>query len=331
MKISDRALGYLSLLVLICIFTSVAIGMWSAHHEMSTEATVDFQELGSLQPEDPVTIRGYRVGSVGKVKWLGDRARVKIKFNEPIVLREGTQFNDVNYALMGQRRIEIVPSKTGKVCEDSYIFTGRFEPGIAEALRLVEQVNSILVDVRNTVILITEGDSTHPSAPEVFESTLQTVEGILDNADKTVRSLAPKINSLLGEVNSASSTLIGITHQADSAVKVVTQTAQEKLTSIDNAIKTINDGAAKANQIITDIETSSVAEKLLSSKETLTKINKIIDNMNQLVKAIDTKGIKVLDENGNPVKLITWKNMNIIGATAREKAAQRAKEGKSLE
>ena len=103
MKISDRALGYISLVALFGLFALIAYCMWDAHHEESSIIQVDFDELGSLQPEDQVMIRGYTVGTSGKVQWLGDRARVEIKFNEPIVIREGTQFNNINHAIMGQR------------------------------------------------------------------------------------------------------------------------------------------------------------------------------------------------------------------------------------
>ena len=110
MNKSDRIIGYISLVALIALFAGIAYGMYEAHQHVTYKAYVDFTELGSLQPEDPVVIRGYTVGTIGKVTWMGDRARVEVKFDEPTVIREGTQFNDVNYALMGQRRLEIVPN-----------------------------------------------------------------------------------------------------------------------------------------------------------------------------------------------------------------------------
>ena len=58
--------------------------------------------------------------------------------------------------------------------------------------------------------------------------------------------------------------------------------------------------------------------------QTVEKVNAIIDKFNKLVKAINTKGIKVYDKDGKPIKLIKWKNMNIIGQTARSKAKDRA-------
>ena len=144
MKLSDRALGYISLIVFAGIFAGISFGMWAAHQNVHQTAIVDFKELGSLQPEDPVVLHGYRVGTIGSVTWLKDRSRVKIHFTEPLKLREGTQFNNVNYALMGQRRLEIIPSKTGELMPENHVFQGHFEPGIAETLRLIENVNEQL-------------------------------------------------------------------------------------------------------------------------------------------------------------------------------------------
>ena len=60
------------------------------------------------------------------------------------------------------------------------------------------------------------------------------------------------------------------------------------------------------------------------------KVNELVFKLNELVRAIDTKGIKMLDENGNPIKPFTWKNLNIIGKTAREKARERSEKGEAL-
>ena len=68
MKISDRTLGYISLVALIGLFAFIAYCMWDAHHEAKTIIQVDFDDLGSLQPEDQVTIRGYTVGTIGTLK-----------------------------------------------------------------------------------------------------------------------------------------------------------------------------------------------------------------------------------------------------------------------
>lgn len=330
MKISDRTLGYLTIIALLFVFAFVALSMMEAHQKSTMTIQVDFDELGSLQPEDLVVVRGFTVGAVGKVEWLGDRARIQIKFDDPIVLREGTRIVNVNYAIMGQRRVEIFPSKTGAIYKDDYIFKGEFEPGIAEILRYIEDVNDQLTVVRDMIHLITEGDSTHPSAKQAFESVVGTVEGTLENADKLMSSLPNALNGLFKQVNSASAELINVTQQADTAVRTVTAAVNEKLIETDKALKSISDGANRANEIISSVEQDSTIHSLLYSRDMVDKVNELIEKINQFVTAIDLKNLNFEDENGNKVQLITWKHINLIGKTAREKAKERAEKGESL-
>lgn len=330
MKISDRTLGYLSLVTLIYIFAFVAMEMLEAHQKSTTTIQVDFDELGSLQPEDLVVVRGYTVGTVGKVEWLGDRARIQINFDEPITLREGTRIVNVNYAIMGQRRVEIFPSKEGNRYPDNHIYNGIFEPGIAEVLRYIEDVNQQLATVREMIHLVVDGDSTHPSVQATFENIMSTIDGTLESADKLVASMQPTINHLFKQVNTASKELIEVTNQADTAVKVATSAVNEKIQIAENALKTISEGAQKANQLMVDIETDTTFSKLFKTSETVDRVNEMIGKIKDLIVAIDSKNISVRDENGNPVTLLTWKGINIIGETAREKARKRAEKGESL-
>lgn len=324
MKISNRTLGYISFVVLIGLIAYISYSMYMAHQNVSNVAIVDFDELGTLQPEDPVVIRGYRVGTIGTVKWLGDRARITIKFDTPVVLREGTEFNNVNFALMGQRRLEITPSKTGKVMPADYVFTGTFEPGIAEALRLIENVNQQVSAIRDVILLIANGDSTHKSATEIYETTMGSIEAFMDNIDKQLADITPQMEKLFNQVNQASATIENATVKIDTATRAITGAVNAKLDEIQAAMKKASDGTAKANGYISDFESKVLTQDLFKTTSTIQKFNEVIEKLNKLVQAINTKGIKVYDENGKPVKLIKWKNMNIIGQTARSKAQERA-------
>ena len=298
MKISDKAIGYFSLLALLGLFAGIAYGMFEAHEHVTYKAYVDFDELGSLQPEDPVVIRGYTVGTIGKVTWLGDRARVEIKFDEPRTIREGTKFNNVNYAIMGQRRLEIVPNKNGKVLPEDFIHQGNFEPGIAEALRYMEDVNEQLNRVREVITLITEGDSTHKSVKEIYETVMQTTEGILDNADKTLNKLSPAIKQLVGQLNQAANSVADMANQVDTTVKVTTDALNEKIAQADSAIHAITEGTKKAEQIIATIESTPAVDKLLNTKDLVDRANDLVKKTQALIAAIATKGIKMYDDQG---------------------------------
>ena len=255
---------------------------------------------------------------------------MQIRFDNPIVIREGTEFNNINYALMGQRRLEIIPSKTGKVLPEDHVHQGHFEPGIAEALRLMEDVSKQIMNVREVVMLIANGDSTHASAQQKYEEVIGSVEDLLENVDRTLSSMQPKMRTFFNQVQDAGHTLVDATLQADTAINAAATGISGKLTQAQDVIKTLADGTAKINETIVSIEQSPAMDKLLGSRDAVDKINNLIVKLNKLVAAIDTKGIKVYDENGNPDKLITWKNTNLVGKTARAKAKARAEKGESL-
>lgn len=324
MKISDRVLGYVSFIAIIWIIAIVALGMWQAHQASVYQITVDFDELGTLQPEDEVTIRGYHVGVVRSVKWLGDRSRVILEFDDPIVLREGSEIRDVNYALMGQRRIEIYPSKTGKVLPDSFVHQGIFEPGIAEALKLIEDAIAQVESVRQMALLIANGDSAHASFSEVFENTMQKVEGLLKQTEKLSVQVPEQIEAILATADSATKTIVTISDETEATIKTLDSVATAKISDANSALETIKGGASAADSLFASIETNPTLGKFLDSDSLVRETEKLIAGLQDFIKVLDTKGLDIRDENGNEIPLITWKNINLIGATAREKAKLRA-------
>ena len=321
-KISDKTIGYISFAFIIATITLVAIGMWKAHHATRYTATIDFQELGSLQPEDLATLRGYEVGVVREIHWLGDRARVTVHFNEPLRLREGTIFKNVNYALMGQRRLEIIASKTGKHLPEDYIHQGIFEPGIAEALRLIEDVVKQVEALQSMVVLVAQGDSTHPSFSSVFEGYVSKLEGLLQQTESLSKMLPEKLDNVFAVVDTTTKSINTITEQTNSAVNTIDSVAKEKIKTAKYALVKISDETKNANSLIDSFENSPIGE-LLENDSLIQKTNALIQSTQNLIKAFNTKGLDIRDENGNKVSLIRWENINLIGKTAREKAKLR--------
>lgn len=321
-KISDKTIGYISFAFIIATITLVAIGMWKAHHATRYTATIDFQELGSLQPEDLATLRGYEVGVVREIHWLGDRARVTVHFNEPLRLREGTIFKNVNYALMGQRRLEIIASKTGKDLPEDYIHQGIFEPGIAEALRLIEDVVKQVEALQSMVVLVAQGDSTHPSFSSVFEGYVSKLEGLLQQTESLSKMLPEKLDNVFAVVDTTTKSINTITEQTNSAVNTIDSVAKEKIKTAKYALVKISDETKNANSLINSFENSPIGE-LLENDSLIQKTNALIQSTQNLIKAFNTKGLDIRDENGNKVSLIRWENINLIGKTAREKAKLR--------
>jgi ABC-type transporter Mla subunit MlaD len=326
MKISDKALGYFSFFAIILLLSVVTLEMYNAHQINIYEIEVDFKELGSIQPQDAVTIDGYKVGQIGSIKWLGDKARLQLKFDEPVVLRKGTRIINSNYALMGQRRIEIIRSKTGEVVPKDYVFEGEFQPGIAEALRLIENFQTQMDIIRDIALLLIHGDSVTPSVPKMFETKMEQMDNLISSLEKLSEQVNSQVNGLLVQTTDASQQIIQTADNAKTLLDTIQKTTSTKIEEANQALSKVSKASSGANDFILSIENNPSIDKLLSSTEKIEKINELIKKVNILSQAIQEKGIAMYNEKGEKVKIFPFKNMNIIGKTAREKAKDREKD-----
>lgn len=326
MKISDKALGYFSFFAIILLLGVVTLEMYNAHQINIYEIEVDFKELGSIQPQDAVTIDGYKVGQIGSIKWLGDKARLQLKFDEPVALRKGTRIINSNYALMGQRRIEIIRSKTGEVVPKDYVFEGEFQPGIAEALRLIENFQTQMDIIRDIALLLIHGDSVTPSVPKMFETKMEQIDNLISSLEKLSEQVNSQVNGLLVQTTDASQQIIQTADNAKTLLDTIQKTTSTKIEEANQALSKVSKASSGANDFILSIENNPSIDKLLSSTEKIEKINELIKKVNILSQAIQEKGIAMYNEKGEKVKIFPFKNMNIIGKTAREKAKDREKD-----
>lgn len=329
MKVSDKALGYASFAVLLCILAGVAFGMYRAHRETATRAFIDFDELGSLSPEDPMTENGYEIGHVGSVEWLGDRSRVTVIFDVPVVLREGTRFRNAAFALMGGRRIELIRSKTGDALPESHVFKGEFVPGITESLRHIVEIRDRLMTVKDASMLILSGSKSNPGVVQKYEEAMESVEALLSHLDGISRAANGKIQKALNTADSASGEIVRIAEATDETFRTASGKAEEAIGTAASSLQSLSDGIGKVERILSAVESDSLAQNLLETADLVEALDSLAGKMSQLVQSIQTKGMAVYDENGNRVRLTSWKNWNIIGKTAREKAREKQKKSSS--
>lgn len=325
MKISDKAFGYISLGAIVCILAGVSVGMWRAHRETSSQALIDFEELGALSPEDPVTENGYEIGHVGSVKWLGDRSRITVIFDEPVTLREGTRFRNAAFALMGGRRIELIRPRTGDILPKDHVFRGEFVPGITESLRFIADIRDQAINMQHLVEAILAGTDSTPGVVEKFKDSEEAVETLLENLERTAVLGNKKLRGVLDQATAASEAIEKTASSADSAFHVVNAQAKSSLETAKSGLESLSQEISKIDSLIQAVESGKVGKSLLAEKEMIETAQKTVSRMQALLQAINTKDIAVYDENGNRVKLVRWKNLNIIGKTAREKARERQK------
>jgi hypothetical protein len=172
------------------------------------------------------------------------------------------------------------------------------------------------------VVLVAQGDSTHPSFSSVFEGYVSKLEGLLQQTESLSKMLPEKLDNVFAVVDTTTKSINTITEQTNSAVNTIDSVAKEKIKTAKYALVKISDETKNANSLIDSFENSPIGE-LLENDSLIQKTNALIQSTQNLIKAFNTKGLDIRDENGNKVSLIRWENINLIGKTAREKAKLR--------
>jgi len=324
MRFNDKQIGLLTLVVLFVVGSWVALIMVQKNRAAKTHITVIFDELGSLQPEDPVTSRGYVVGKVGTVAWIDTKARVDLLLTEPMIIREGAVIRNENFSLMGQRRVEITPSAKGTIIDSDYIFEGVFEPGIAEAMHLMIKVQEQVIAVRSIVFMLHDGDANHPSIPQATKAVLDRSEQTLNELDRILQKANPQINGTLAQVNSLTSQAVKITQQTDTTLRLVEKQGHASIQSADQLLADMQKSLVTLIAFLDHLESQPFTQQLLDRKDLIIQVNDLIATLKSALALFDAKGgLKITDENGKPRPLTTFHNVNLIHKTAREKAQLR--------
>ena len=136
------------------------------------------------------------------------------------------------------------------------------------------------------------------------------------------KMLPEKLDNVFDVVDTTTKSINTITEQTNSAVNTIDSAAKEKIKTAKYALVKISDETKNANSLIDSFENSPIGE-LLENDSLSQKTNALIQSTQNLIKAFNTKGLDIRDENGNKVSLIRWENINLIGKTAREKAKLR--------
>ena len=325
MKISDKAIGYISFVAIVLIIVGVSFGMWNAHKGSSTTAIIDFDELGSLSPEDPMTEDGYEIGKVASVEWLGDRSRVTVIFDSPVTLREGSYFRNASFALMGGRRIELVRNHEGEILPKDHIFRGEFVPGITESLRFISVIHEQVKVSRDAILAILKGNESDPGVVQKYNETMQNVENLLEQFDKTATTAGVKIQEILAQAENAAETIHQTANTADSTIHQATALADNAISSAQQAFLKLATELEKIDTFTRAAQENPQLRKLLETREIAESATALNQKLDEFIHSINTKGIALYDSSGNRIKLIRWKNINLVGKTAREKAKERQK------
>jgi len=322
---TDKIIGIATISVALLFIVYVAFAMWLNEKRARNTVFVQFHEMGSLQNEDVVVIRGLAVGKVASIKRKNDKALVEIDLDELRVFRKDTKFRNISPNIMGSRFISIEPGTSGELAPEDHIFDGEFEAGMAEVLALTEVAKEQIAIIMDFVRLLYTGDENSSSlqvkVEEVLtdcEDLLATLESALNSVEKQTMGALNKVSGYADQISDASVTI-------NKTLDTMRTQAQDGIEAAGDIIAKVNSSIASLGKVLTEFETSPVTEALLDRRDIINDIDSLRSALQAFIGSIDKHGIKIYDEKGKRKSMITLKNINLFGETARSKAKKRAK------
>ena len=268
--------------------------------------TVDFVNARGLRTGEPVFVLGTLSGKVDEVmihegKENELKIRATILLDNPLDLRESTEIKVVDASMLGGKRVEITPGRTGvSVQTNSHVFTGIAPLGPLDALGNMisgpdnkDNLEGVLAGLRKFVDTLNNSEGS--LARFIANDTLiREAEELVASLRKTALELE-KSEGLLGRI-------IWDTALGDRVVKIFDDIDKvtTELTGVDSPLgRLINDKAMgeKLDRIVTDVDkvttqlagSETALGRIINDKAMGSRFDKIVKDIEEITNAINDK------------------------------------------
>jgi hypothetical protein len=318
-QISDKKLGYITFCFILALFIWAGIEMILQSKHTLNRISIQFDQVGTLQPQDRIVEKGVPIGRVLSIVYQDKKALVVVDFDQPIKLRTGTIIRNTNYSLMGDRMLILVRSRTGKLVSENYLWQGVFESGIAEALHLMDGVLGNVLEIQYKLVKLLNGDSSSPSLIKEFANLIETTENTLVFIEKQITAIQKPLRNTLIEASNIAKESSKMALVTQEWMLEQMQTADQLLRQVDEIQSLANSGISDLSAQISTIENSHIVKKHLETRKTLDQLKIFSAGLYKITQYFLHKKGGFRDKDGNRVGVVQLKNVNLFGATAREK------------
>lgn len=264
-----------------------------------------FESVNGLRTGDPVQVRGYPCGQVGKIQPEVDFVTVELLVSEEIVLRTGTIAAITIEEVLSGKLVELYPGNGEPLTDGSLLDTKPtydFAAGLQDAGNVAATFQNGVLD---TVLINVKKITEQLIALSDKETTQSVVFGLKKALDQINIVLAEVSRFKLTEKSSAA--LISLTATSDS-IRKLSGTTKKLISSVeqftshaDTVFTDMEHFLAGGNQLIVEINTissylkgdSTLAGKLMNSPEFANKMDSLLGELELTLKHIRNKKVHV--------------------------------------
>ncbi|MCL1967356.1 MAG: MCE family protein [Fibromonadales bacterium] len=321
-----KAIGSITIAAALLLILYLFFAVWKNENGANNVILVRFDEMGALQNQNIVSIRGFVVGHVASIVRVDEKALVKIVLDEPRIFRTDTRFRNVSPNIMGSRSIAVELGKKGEIAPSGYIFDGEFESGLAEILYMTDIAKKNVASLMEIVRLLSTGDKDNKSLQKTYEEIMEECEEFIVTLAKVVNSVEKQTLGALDKVNYYVDEVADASIKIGNSLDTLRVQAQDGVKLIEDMVLKIKAAVENLNDILIQFENSPVTIALVDKREIVDDIENLRATLQAFISTIDDQGIKIYDENGKRQSMVRLKNIHLIRETARSKAKKRSGE-----
>ena len=261
----DRKLGYLILAVMICIVGSVtgyAIYLLAFPRQVRV---IEFNQVGNLALEDPVSCRGVNIGRIIKLENAGSRCMVIAEFFKPVEIFANYEIITMDKGLMGDRLITLsAGDSTFPLVPPSDTLKGLFSIGVSEMLGLVGKLEdgvSALIPLSQRLL---QGTDSTPSFIEQFYTIASAIDSVSRRCAAIAETADRDLESRIRTLNRTLASTVNVT-------RTMAEKAPPAIESLDKQIEQLSAFADKLENMVNEVI------KDLNADATVTKVKDIND------------------------------------------------------
>ena len=286
MKISKEAkVGLMAIVALSMLYFGFNFLKGADFFSSKYKYFVVYDNVGSLQPSNPIKLHGVQVGQVKSTELMtnrGNKVLVTLEIQKNVLLTQGSKVM-LTSELLGGSALMLQIATGGKQLQQGDTLMADSEKGIQallqeQALPVVKNADSLIINLNR---IVKQFDQTGYVLNKLLTTTDQTASGI----NATVAQNRQAIAATLANVNALSASLI----ETEKSFKPIlghlnTATDSLKALRVGETLAQANSAVATLQKSLTALEQGQgTAGKLLKDQTLYDNINRTIVSVNKLM------------------------------------------------
>jgi len=247
----------------ILLAMTFAVGKYQFGEQKGYVLQATFDSVAGLDVKSSVRMAGVKIGVVELVELEDSRARVTLRIGPEVQIKRGTEAMVKTMGLLGEKYVEFVPMKTGKLQPEGSPYYTNGERVYAtvspsDVDKLVNQLSAISDDIKQVTASLSQVFGTERGAKsmeDILNDLRQTTANVKEfsytlNSDGT--ELVMRLNELVASLNGVVDDNRDNLKVSMENIKEASKSAELAIASIESAAKKIDRGEGTIGKLVND-------------------------------------------------------------------------------